>query len=325
METFRDYLDSLCRAHGIQYAELARRVGVTKSYIGQLVHGHSKPPPPERCRHLTNALDATPGERRRLNDLAVRERAKGEARAKIEELDGDLKALRATAEDLLAGLLRAVASRDEALADLADSLEADERLAELCRIVAQGADGAGAQLAAALRDLPADRLASYVAFLAAAAGGPAAPGADDDDARPTLRPPGGGPDVPLIGYVSAGQTNIAFTDAGLPAGASLEGERPIPRWQGLGEHAYALRIRGESMLPLCPPGTTIIVDPDRTPQEGDLGVCQTNEDKTYFKVVHYRSDGNVRLVSTNPAVAPEMLLGRARVRRLQKVVAAICP
>jgi phage repressor protein C with HTH and peptisase S24 domain len=234
MDIFRDFLDLCCRRHGVSYAELARRIGVTKSYIGQLVHGHSKPPPAARCRQIAEVLELADAEREQLLDLAVRERARTEAREKIAALDATVASLRSAA--------------------------------------------------------PEPRLP-----------------------------------IPVIGYVAAGETDIAFTDAGLPVGAGLPGEDPIPRWPGVGERAYALRISGESMLPLCPPGSTIVVDPDHTPRSGEPGICQTTEGKTYFKIVYFEPAGRIRLVSTNQAVAPDILLQRTDVRRLQKVIATIYP
>ena len=274
METFRDYLDSLCVASGVQYAELARRVGVTKSYIGQLVHGHSKPPPPERCRQLAEALDLLPAQRRRLLDLALRERARGEARSRIEELESSLTALRSTATDVLIGLVREVASSGEPTPEaLADGMEDDEVLADLWRAATSGRAEPPSQLTERLSQAPPERLAATLAFVAAAVEGEGRTLAAAGAVRPAR-------DVPLIGYVAAGETDIAFTDAGLAAGASLPGEEPVPRWHGLGQHTYALRIRGESMLPLCPPGTTIVIDPDRTPGNGEPGTRRTSSSST---------------------------------------------
>ncbi|MFP4058589.1 MAG: LexA family transcriptional regulator [Candidatus Brocadiia bacterium] len=316
MDRFRDYLDSLCRSRGVQYAELARRVGVTKSYVGQLVHGHSKPPPRERCRQIADALDLAPDERRRLVDLAVRERAHDEARHKLEELDSEVDVLREAAGDLLHGLLDALPpNREELPPAAAQLLDEDELLAELYALAVRGQRTG---LLARLEKLSPTRLAAELSALATAAG--ALPGSlEGGAAAPPPRP------VPIIGHVAAGETDIAFTDAGLPQGASLPGEEPAPRWRGLGEHAYALRITGESMLPLCPPGAAIVVDPERSPRSGEPAICQTTEDKTYFKLAYFEAGGAVRLVSTNPEVAEDMVLARSRVRRLQKVVAVIYP
>lgn len=320
METFRDYLDVLCRARGVQYSELARRIGVTKSYIGQLVHGHSKPAPKRRVEQMADALGVSPAERRRLVDLAVRERARSEARSKIEELDGEVNSLRSATGELIVGLLAGLAPEGQPLPEAAKQLLAsDDFLAGLYdAVTAEGGEG-GRLAAERIASVSPQRLASSLAALRAALG-THAPIHGPAHAVPTIPKP----DIPVIGYVAAGETDIAFTDAGLPAGAGLPGEEPIPRWPGAGDHAYALRISGESMLPMCPPGTTIVVDPDRTPRNGEPAICQTTEGKSYFKLIYFDHSGRLRLVSTN-AAEPELELQRSQVRRLQKVVATIYP
>jgi len=315
MELFRDCLDELCRTSGVQYAELARRVGVTKSYIGQLVHGHSKPPPPERCDQIADALELSPADRHRLLDLAVRERARLETRVRLEKLHGDVRALRSAAAESLIGLLAALASRDSLPEPVADLTARDHLLADLLAIANSDEGDAAAELAERLDDVSAERLAALTAALRAAAA----------DTEPTASTPPPRPPIPIIGHVAAGQTDIAFTDAGLPTGAGLPGEEPLPRWPGASDHAYALRISGDSMKPACPPGTIIVVEPDRSPLNGELAICQTTEDKSYFKIVHLEAGGAVRLVSTNTAVAPDIVLKRSQVRRLQKVIATIHP
>jgi len=320
MELFRDYLDILCRSRGVQYAELARRVGVTKSYIGQLVHGHSKPPPPDRCEQLAEALELPPADRRRLVELAIRERARNETRVKLEELDSDLQALRNAVAELLTGLLDSFVTPDGTLPEnLADLVDADDLLAGLFRVAVAHDGNPHAALVNRLADVPAERIADVLTTLGTVVR-TAPERIESPETSIPARPP-----IPLIGHVSAGETNLAFTDAGLPAGASLPGEEPIPRWPGTGEHVYALRIAGESMMPLCPPGTIIVVDPDRTPRPNEPAICQTTEGKSYFKLVHFESGGGVRLVSTNQAIAPDIVLKRAQIRRLQKVVATIYP
>jgi transcriptional regulator with XRE-family HTH domain len=233
MDTFRDMLDDLCRDRGIQYAELARAVGVTKSYIGQLVHGHSKPPPRERCLQIAEVLELSPAERERLVTLAICERASDEARQFIESLSADVATLRAA--------------------------------------------GAGSA------------------------------------------PTGG---VPVAGTVSAGQTNVTFTDEGLPTGEAAPGEEPIARWPGLGEHAFALRISDDSMRPLAPPGARVVIDPDRTPRNGEPGVCLAVDGQSYFRLIQFEASGSVRLASTSEAVG-DLVLARNEVHRLQKAVALL--
>jgi SOS-response transcriptional repressor LexA len=313
MENFRDYLDSLCRGYGVRYAELGRRVGLTKSYIGQIIHGHSKPPPPERCGQLADALGASPVENRRLTELAVRERARTETRTRIETLEGEVRESRAALQEMLLGLLQTLAAGGEtAPPAAADLLERDELLADLYRLATSGSRDPRPQFVQRLADVSPERLVAEVSALTGVVG------AVRGEGSATARLP-----VPVIGYVAAGETNVAFTDAGLPTGVGLPGEDPVPRWQGLGEHTYALRIKGESMMPLCPPGSIIVVDPERTPRDGEPGICQTTEDKTYFKIIHLEPRGGVRLVSTNPAAAPDIVLNRNQVRRVQKVIATI--
>jgi transcriptional regulator with XRE-family HTH domain len=176
MESFRDRLDLLCRSRGVQYAELARRVGVTKSYIGQLVHGHSKPPPAERCRQLAEALELSPDERQQLLDLAVRERARAEARGKIEELDGAVEALSSAVADLLMGMLAGAAGRREALPEaLEDAVARDELLTEVHALLCSGRTDARAIVTDRLAAASPERLANALKALALAFGGPDSP------------------------------------------------------------------------------------------------------------------------------------------------------
>lgn len=320
MEMFRDCLDALCRTRGVAYSELARRIGVTKSYIGQLVHGHSKPAPRRRVEQIAEALGLEPAERDRLVDLAVRERARSETRSKIEELDVTVNTLRSTTAETLVGVLGSLAAEAEPLPEaVARTIAQDDLLSDLHAMFTSGGEANHqAAIEARLEGVPAARLAAALNTLMAVVG-PSAARSAEAPAAPAVRPP----DIPLIGYVAAGETDIAFTDAGLPAGAGLPGEEPIPRWPGAGQHAYALRITGESMMPLCPPGTTIVIDPDRTPRGGEPAICQTTEGKSYFKIVHFETSGRIRLVSTNQGVAGDIILQRSQVRRLQKVVATI--
>jgi len=321
METFRDCLDALCRAQGVAYSELARRIGVTKSYIGQLVHGHSKPAPRRRVEQIADALGLEAPERDRLVDLAVRERARSETRSKIEELDSAVSALRSTTKDTLVGMLNSLASEAEPLPEsLTRAIAQDDLLSDIHATLTSCEGSPLAAIEARLKGVPATRLAAALNALMAA-GGPSTTKPIEAPAAPAHRPP----DIPVIGCVAAGETDIAFTDAGLPAGAGLPGEEPIPRWPGAGQHAYALRISGESMMPLCPPGTTIVIDPDRTPRGGEPAICQTTEGKSYFKIVHFETSGRIRLVSTNQDVAADIVLQRSQVRRLQKVIATIYP
>jgi len=175
METFRELLDWFCRSRGVLYAELARRVGVTKSYIGQLVHGQTKPPPVPRCRQLAEALELGEEDARRLVELAVRERARPEARQKIEELDAAAERLRAA----VVALLGAVLERSRTLADpLPEAL-----VGELLR-------GAEQPVGEWLASLPTRRLVEAIERLAEAMRAGIAPSTDHGEGQSSPNEPG---------------------------------------------------------------------------------------------------------------------------------------
>src|SRR5262245_43738170 len=77
--------------------------------------------------------------------------------------------------------------------------------------------------------------------------------------------------VPVIGFAEAGAGGY-FDDAGFPAGTGWD-EIPFPAVND--EHAYALEISGDSMLPLFRDGDIIIVSPSSPIRLGDRVVDET--------------------------------------------------
>ncbi|WP_017907439.1 helix-turn-helix domain-containing protein [Xanthomonas sp. SHU 199] len=106
--------------------------------------------------------------------------------------------------------------------------------------------------------------------------------------------------VPLIGWVRAGmwdQVENPF-DPDVAQGAVPTNTKVSPR-------SYALQVKGDSMTnpagwPTFPEGTTIIVDPRRTAESGDLVIAQVDEDQqaTFKRLV--RDAGATYLVPLNP-------------------------
>ena len=90
--------------------------------------------------------------------------------------------------------------------------------------------------------------------------------------------------IPLISYVHAGHWAGAV-DAFQPNDAhdwlvtDLE----------LSDGAFALEIKGDSMLPEFKPGDRVIIDPQITPQPGDYVVAKNGEEEATFK--KYRPRG----------------------------------
>lgn len=106
--------------------------------------------------------------------------------------------------------------------------------------------------------------------------------------------------VPLIGWVQAGkwaQVENPF-DSDVAEGVVYTAAK-------VGRRAYALRVKGESMMnprgwPTFPPGTTIIVDPEKAAESGDLVIAQIDDEAeaTFKKLAE---DGSKKfLLPLNP-------------------------
>jgi len=103
--------------------------------------------------------------------------------------------------------------------------------------------------------------------------------------------------VPLIGMAQAGSRGF-FDDAGFPAGNGWE-EIAFPELAD--EHAYALEISGESMLPVYRDGDRIVVSPATNPRRGDRVVVKTAEGEVMAKLLHRMTAQRIELRSLNPA------------------------
>ena len=74
-----------------------------------------------------------------------------------------------------------------------------------------------------------------------------------------------------------------------------------------GEHCFALRVRGESMLPEFREGDMIVVDPDLSPRSGDFVVAVLDgTGEATFKRYQKKKDGEV-LMPLNPDYMPIVL------------------
>jgi phage repressor protein C with HTH and peptisase S24 domain len=102
--------------------------------------------------------------------------------------------------------------------------------------------------------------------------------------------------IPLIGLAQAGSGGF-FDDGGYPAGSGWD-EVSFPDVQD--EHAYALEISGESMLPLFRDGDVIIVSPAAAVRRGDRVVVKTMEGEVLAKELKRRTARTIELKSLNP-------------------------
>jgi phage repressor protein C with HTH and peptisase S24 domain len=103
--------------------------------------------------------------------------------------------------------------------------------------------------------------------------------------------------IPLVGMAQAGSRGF-FDDAGYPAGSGWD-EIPFPE---LGdEHAYALEVSGDSMLPVYRDGDRIIVSPAASARRGDRVVVKTLAGEVLAKQLARLTAQRVDLKSLNPA------------------------
>jgi phage repressor protein C with HTH and peptisase S24 domain len=103
--------------------------------------------------------------------------------------------------------------------------------------------------------------------------------------------------VPLIGLAEAGSGGY-FDDGGFPVGKGWD-EIAFPALRD--EHAYALEISGDSMLPAYRDGDVIIVSPAAPVRRGDRVVVKTRDDEVMVKELKRRTSKTVELRSLNPA------------------------
>jgi len=102
--------------------------------------------------------------------------------------------------------------------------------------------------------------------------------------------------VPLIGLAQAGSRGY-FDDAGFPAGAGWD-EIPFPDLND--EHAYALEVTGDSMLPIYRDGDRIVVSPGANVRRNDRVVVKTHGGEVLLKQVGRLTSQRVELKSLNP-------------------------
>ena len=102
--------------------------------------------------------------------------------------------------------------------------------------------------------------------------------------------------VPLIGFAEAGVGGF-FDDGGFPVGQGWE-EITLPT-QG-SETSYALKVSGDSMLPLYRDGDVVIVDPALSVRSGDRVIAKTNQGEVMAKLLTRKTANQIELKSLNP-------------------------
>jgi len=121
--------------------------------------------------------------------------------------------------------------------------------------------------------------------------------------------------VPLIGFAEAGAGGY-FDDGGFPVGKGW-GEIAFPAITD--EHAYALEISGDSMMPAYRDGDVIIVSPGAPVRRGDRVVVKSKSGEVMVKELKRQTAKQVELKSLN-SDHPERILGLEDVVWIARIV-----
>jgi phage repressor protein C with HTH and peptisase S24 domain len=114
--------------------------------------------------------------------------------------------------------------------------------------------------------------------------------------QPSGALPRQGQSVPLLGFAQAGAGGF-FDDGGFPVGQGFDIVEPPLR---SGDNSYALKVQGDSMLPLYRDGDVLIVEPGATVHKGDRVVVKTLGGEVMAKILSRRSPKSIELLSLNP-------------------------
>jgi phage repressor protein C with HTH and peptisase S24 domain len=115
--------------------------------------------------------------------------------------------------------------------------------------------------------------------------------------------PVGGQLVPVIGLAEAGAGGF-FDDGGYPVGEGWD-EIVFPGVED--EHAYALEVSGDSMVPAYRDGDIIVVSPSTAIRRGDRVVVKTKEGEVMAKELKRRTQKTIELKSLNATHAERTL------------------
>ncbi|MEM9331842.1 MAG: helix-turn-helix transcriptional regulator [Pseudomonadota bacterium] len=120
--------------------------------------------------------------------------------------------------------------------------------------------------------------------------------------------------IPVIGFAQAGVGGF-FDDGGFPVG---QGWDEVSSPSKTDDNTYALRVSGDSMLPLYREGDIIIVDPTAQIRKGDRVVAKTLEGEVFAKILERKTSKVIEFKSLNPghpdlSFSPDELYWIARI------------
>lgn len=120
--------------------------------------------------------------------------------------------------------------------------------------------------------------------------------------------------IPLLGLARAG---AGFFDAGgNPTGAGWD-EIAFPGIDD--DNAYAVEVKGDSMLPLYREGDVVIASPAEQVRRGDRVVVRTGEGEVMTKILKRETGKLVELQSLNPE-HPDRTIERKNLAAMHRIV-----
>jgi phage repressor protein C with HTH and peptisase S24 domain len=121
--------------------------------------------------------------------------------------------------------------------------------------------------------------------------------------------------IPLIGMAQAGVGGF-FSDGGFPVGHGWD----AVHFPGIeDEHAYALEVSGDSMLPAYRDGDVLIVSPASQVRRGDRVVLKTVDGQVMAKELKRRTAQVVELRSLNPE-HPDLVFDMEQVTWIARIL-----
>lgn len=123
--------------------------------------------------------------------------------------------------------------------------------------------------------------------------------------------------IPVVGTVEGGPDGY-LEEFGYPTG---HGEGDVEH-AAKGPHAYALRVRGESMHPRIRAGEFVVVEPDIAAAPGDDVVVICRDGRKMVKQFLYQRENHITLGSINNGYKP-VTLPLADIEAIHKVAAIL--
>jgi len=284
-KTFADALKEARRAAGLSQSALARRAGLTGSYISLLESRRRPPPSPRVVRSVCRVLGIPAGP---LLEAAAVERSPPTVRKRLEHMREESGRVQRTRDRLLTTTLFHLARRPRVVEPMAEFLDLDPgQQALLGRLLgrirrARSLDEVAAKPEEILEEASAEDRDALVEAL------PRALAADAPDGPATAKAPR--PEPPRA-----------------PVHDDLARRVPPRGWRDVAvadahPDLFFWRVQGDEAHPRFEAGDLVLVDPRREPREGDVVVVE-HQGRGHVGTYLRRGD-EVQVVFPRPEVPP---------------------